>query len=272
MELSLYLEQLYHNKIEVQKTNLGLTNDIYCAYINGVKCAIRVPKEDISDLIGTKEKQVLDLIKNTELDVEEIYYDPITRIRITKWVDALEFDQYTSEDKYVRATNLIKKLHTYKFKVDHYFDAVQTYESFLKNINNNLFNYQDYKHVIDAYQNLKQDMILCHNDLVAGNILLANDKEYLIDYEYAGMNYPIFDLMSFISENNIDDNNIRELIYITYFGNNLNDEIRHDLKVVENMQNLLWAAWANMLYDSRKEEIYLNIFKDKIKHLIEGTK
>lgn len=270
MELSLYLEQLYHNKIEVQKTNLGLTNTIYRAKINDIECAIRVPNEDISGLIGLKERHILDLIQDTNLDVEEIYYDNNTRIRITKWVDCLDFKQTQDKDKYIRATQLIKKLHSYKFKVDYYFDAIKMYNNFIQNIKQPLFNYSDYQYIIEAYNNINQEMILCHNDLVSGNILFSNDKDYLIDYEYAGMNYPIFDLMSFISENNIDDNTIRELIYRTYFERDIDEKTYQELHIVENMQNLLWAAWANMLYESRKEEIYYIIFKDKIKHLLKG--
>ena len=35
---------------------------------------------------------------------------------------------------------------------------------------------------------------LCHNDLLPANVLLAADRHWLIDFEYAGMNQALFDL------------------------------------------------------------------------------
>ena len=36
--------------------------------------------------------------------------------------------------------------------------------------------------------------VLCHNDLLPANVLLAADRHWLIDFEYAGMNVALFDL------------------------------------------------------------------------------
>ena len=38
--------------------------------------------------------------------------------------------------------------------------------------------------------------VLCHNDLVAGNILMTEQGALFIDFEYAGLNHPYFDLCS----------------------------------------------------------------------------
>lgn len=271
MNLSLYLEKLYHTKPEIIKTNLGLTNDIYKVIINHESYALRVPKMDVKDFIGVHEEECLKLIKTTNLDVEEIFYDSSNRIRMTRWLDnCLEFKDYIKDDKYLKATKLIKKLHNYEFKVNHDFDIYEMYLKFKYNIKYQLFDYAKYEYLFLEFNNLNHKKVLCHNDLVSGNILFKDDEAYLIDYEYAAMNHPYFDIMSLISENNIDDEDIRKQIYQEYFGNKLNDEILKELQLIENMQNLLWAAWANMLYDSRSEEIYLTIFKDKINHLLRG--
>ena len=34
----------------------------------------------------------------------------------------------------------------------------------------------------------------CHNDLLPGNVLFADDRVWLLDFEYAGMNDVFFDL------------------------------------------------------------------------------
>lgn len=268
MNLSLYLETLYHKKFNLIKTNRGLSNDIYIASNKDDKWAVRVVKNDLDTIIGKDEAKILNLIKSTNLDVKEIHYNPNNRLRITEWVDSLEFKEYLNADRYDLAVDLIKELHKHAFKVDKEFDVYGMYQSFRNNIVNQLMNYDQYDYIFDAYQNLNEPKILCHNDLVSGNFLFAKDRSYLIDWEYAGMNYAYFDLMSFITENNIDDSKTREHIYKRYFGFTPDEEIRKKLNIIENAQNLLWAAWANMLYDSRHETIYHEIYLDKYNHLI----
>ena len=38
--------------------------------------------------------------------------------------------------------------------------------------------------------------MLCHNDLLPANLIAGEDRLWLIDWEYAGMGHPLFDLAS----------------------------------------------------------------------------
>ena len=272
MDLSLYLEALYHKAIKTTKTNLGLTNTIYTAVIDDQKVAIRVPNDDIHHLLEDDERTILDLIATTDLDVKELYYDLKTHIRITKWIKgAKTFKDSDDPLKDIKAIKLIKKLHSYRFKVDKVFDPFKMYQNFKSEIKDKRFDYERYEYLFKEYKDLDHDKVLCHNDLVSGNFLFSEDKTYLIDYEYAGMNDPYFDVMSFISENEIYDHDRRMIIYKTYLGHDPSDKELEELHLTEMMMDLLWAAWANMLYDKRKEEIYHAIFLEKTSRLLEGT-
>jgi thiamine kinase-like enzyme len=46
---------------------------------------------------------------------------------------------------------------------------------------------------------------LCHNDLVAGNIVEGSDGLFLIDWEYAGLGDPWFDLALVVEHHELDD-------------------------------------------------------------------
>jgi thiamine kinase-like enzyme len=46
---------------------------------------------------------------------------------------------------------------------------------------------------------------LCHNDLVAGNIIETSDGLKLIDWEYAGLGDPWFDIALVIEHHQLDD-------------------------------------------------------------------
>jgi thiamine kinase-like enzyme len=46
---------------------------------------------------------------------------------------------------------------------------------------------------------------MCHNDLLPANVLLAADRMWIIDYEYAGMNHAVFDLANLSVNCGFDD-------------------------------------------------------------------
>ena len=268
MDLTNLIQELYHTKPIIKKTSLGLSNDIYKAVINDKKYAIRVPKNDIHKHLNTEERTLLNQIKTLDLDVKEVYYDEDTKIRITEWIDnGYEYQDCPFEDKWLRAVKLIKKLHNADLKVNYRFDSFKMYHSFKREIKNPLMDYSKYEKVFQMIDSSKE--VFSHNDLVSGNFIFTKDRDYLIDYEYAGMNHPYFDIMSFITENNIDDKVLRKKILKAYFDK-IDDHLLEELHKIEAMQNLLWGAWANMLYDSRNEDVYLTIFKDKYSHLTKG--
>lgn len=270
MDLSAYLYKLYHKTPVLIKTNLGLTNDIYEVYMDDKKYALRVPKDDIGIHLNSDEKIIFDKIKDWGIDVEEVFYDPMSRIRMTRWIyGALDFKCCDDQNKYERAAVLIRKVHDHELSVDYHFDPYKMYLSFKNEIKKPLMVYETYEDLFKFYQK-DQRLVFSHNDLVSGNFLFTKQKDYLIDFEYAGMNHPLFDIMSFISENNIDDLSLRERVYRAYFGFKPDHELHRQLSIIEAGQNLLWAAWANMLYDTRNETVYYQIFKDKKEHLLRG--
>ena len=48
-------------------------------------------------------------------------------------------------------------------------------------------------------------LVFCHNDLLAANIIDDGTRLWLIDYDYAGLNSPLFDLANLASNNGFDE-------------------------------------------------------------------
>jgi thiamine kinase-like enzyme len=61
------------------------------------------------------------------------------------------------------------------------------------------------------------DLAFCHNDLLAGNLIDDGDRLWLIDWDYAGFNSPLFDLANLASNNGFDEEEERRLLFL-YFG------------------------------------------------------
>ncbi len=60
-------------------------------------------------------------------------------------------------------------------------------------------------------------LVFGHNDLLAANIIDDGARLWLIDYDYAGLNSPLFDLANLASNNGFSDEAEREMLAL-YFG------------------------------------------------------
>ena len=239
----------------------GLTNENWIFTLDNETYIFRLPTILVNNY--QQELKVIHLLKDKQLDVETIYFDPTTGIKITKFVEDLtEFGECTLENKIEEVAKLMRKLHSLQIETGCHFDPISKLEFYKSKVKNcpYTFNVDD---LINKIINLNCSPILCHNDWVSGNILFGSNKNYLIDYEYASDNDPLFDVMSFITENNIDDSNDRERFYQVYFNQSLTDETRYKLHLWEQFHNCLWCYWALMMYEEKKEAIYMEIAEIK---------
>lgn len=268
------IKRILQHNIEFTPTNLGLTNNIYKGRIGNEIVAIRIPKEE-TKMLSTfdNEKNVLPLIKELELDVPELHYEPDTRVRITRWIaNAKEYQECHDENKIERVAHMLKKLHQANIITGHVFDCESLFKEYQSHIKTPLYSFDDFTHILLDLKTINNPRILCHNDLVSGNLLFTTDRDYLIDYEYAKDNDPLFDIMSFFTENNITDPMLRNRFYSEYFGEPCTPIQLQQLHTYECFHNLLWCAWANMMADLLNENIYFDIARDKYNALLACTK
>ncbi len=85
----------------------------------------------------------------------------------------------------------------------------------------------------------------CHNDLLPGNIIRANDRGtiMIVDWEYAGMGHPYFDLGN-LSVNNDFDEAVDERLLAAYHGRAPADRERAKLKLMRVLSDAREAAWG----------------------------
>ena len=84
----------------------------------------------------------------------------------------------------------------------------------------------------------------CHNDLVAENFLKAEDGTiYLIDWEYSGMNDPMWDIAALFLESNFTDES-KDYFLSHYFDGNEPENARKKILVYQILMDYLWAVWT----------------------------
>jgi thiamine kinase-like enzyme len=85
----------------------------------------------------------------------------------------------------------------------------------------------------------------CHNDLLPGNLIRAQDggRILIVDWEYAGMGDPRFDLGN-LSINNGFDEVTDDRLLTAYYGATPSDAARAALKLMRVMSDAREAAWG----------------------------
>jgi thiamine kinase-like enzyme len=86
-------------------------------------------------------------------------------------------------------------------------------------------------------------LVPCHNDPWPGNLLDADGRIYLIDWEYSGMNDPMWDLADLSVEAGFKPEQDRAMMEV-YYGTGLSPALCSRLEVYKAMSDLHWSVWS----------------------------
>lgn len=246
----------------------GFSNDTYLfndAYV------LKMPKSYVQPFINYEnEDKILDYLKLNK-QVETCYlYDYEKGYKISKFFHGVRPYYLTPNDFQIKAVaKFLKKLHKYVIKDDILsFDCINRIITYKKFCDKKIDGRYERK-VLNRVKKIleKEKMVLCHNDLVQGNLLFKVDKLFVIDWEFAGLNSIYFDLASFISENNLNDLQTKFFLK-SYFGSTLNQTKIKKVNAFIDFENILWYYWASMMYINSFQEIYDKIKQEKYQKIV----
>jgi thiamine kinase-like enzyme len=269
------IKQKFENitKLKVKSAKLlpvGLTNNDYLIITSDNEAFIfRVPKAENYKLFNySNEDKIIKVVSKTGLDVETYYFDKVSGIKITKFIPDLSSysnSKLSKQSKLKLVANGISLIHKLKTKPSIIFNPFERLTKYKKIANKKLFS--DEQEVIDSCYNdyLNTKHVLSHNDLVDGNLLFDNKRLYIIDYEYAGYNHPLFDAASFLSENNIESKKDIITFLKAYLKSDYTVSKYNQLMRWYRFNDLLWSYWAFMMYNQHKLAIFKSIYLIKSK-------
>jgi len=87
-----------------------------------------------------------------------------------------------------------------------------------------------------------------HNDLLAANLIDDGQRLWLVDWEYAGFNSPLFDLGGLASNNELPPD-LEERLLELYFGAPVTDELRRRygaMKCASLMREAMWSMVSEL--------------------------
>lgn len=87
------------------------------------------------------------------------------------------------------------------------------------------------------------EIVLGHNDLLPANFIDDGDRIWLIDWDYAGFNSPLFDLGGLASNNGLGEDQERELLG-SYFEKDVDSELWRSYQAMKCASLLRETVWS----------------------------
>jgi len=103
------------------------------------------------------------------------------------------------------------------------------------------------------------DLFYGHNDLLSGNFIEDNNRLWLVDWDYAGFNSPLFDLANLASNNEYAEGLERDLLEM-YFENEVSDDLWKSYFAMKCASLLRESMWSMV------SEIYSTLDFDYVQY------
>uniref|UniRef100_UPI004056EA31 phosphotransferase n=1 Tax=Agathobacter sp. TaxID=2021311 RepID=UPI004056EA31 len=263
----------------------GLTNRTYKAETSNGIYVVRLPGEGTEEIIvRSDEKKSTELACDLGIDAKLHFFDGSTGEKITDYiVDSVTMnaEALRNDENIKKCAGIFKTLHTSGADTEVPFDVIEmsnTYEDFISRHGGTF--YEDF-HEVKAYiNNIKNSYMVnvkkvpCHNDALCENWVRQGEKMYLIDWEYAGMNDPMWDLADVSIEADFSEEN-DAFFLACYFGREATSDERKAFLTNKVLIDYLWSLWGKTraVYDGEELEEYARAryarMKDNIKKMEE---
>lgn len=253
------------NPIILNKLYGGMSNNNYLFKNNNILYTIRIPGKDSEKFVNRKiEEDVLNKIKELDLNNETIYYDYKSGIRIAKYIKGENLVNLNILDHLNEVCELLKKIHNSNIKLTNDYDKINRLNKYELYINNQEKEYYEYKKeylkIFDKFKNIEKKVT--HGDLQPSNIIYSdNNKIHVLDWEFTSLNDPYYDISCFGN----NDFKYALLLLELYLNRKPNNE---DLKRLLENRIYQCLQWYNVaLYKDK-----INLSKDLNLNFLEISK
>lgn len=232
----------------------GMTNRTYLVNTGHNQYMVRLPGFGTEELIRRSDEKIsTELAFKLGLDAKLYYFDENTGIKVSEYIsDAKTMSPTTMREpsNIVHVAKMFRKLHQCnvdtKVKFD-IMDMAKTYEDFVIKNNGTLFDdYEEIKKQINQINNsylTQVQKVPCHNDALCENWILKENKMYLIDWEYAGMNDKMWDLADVSIEASFN-REMDQLLLENYFQHTPTPDEWKAFNINKVLIDYLWSLWG----------------------------
>ena len=239
----------------------GLTNENYVLTADDRKYVLRLPGVGTSEYISRTDECTAALVTaKIGVNVPVLFFDEKSGLQLASFMPGKTLSEEGFKDKGViaRAADTFRRLHTSNEKFASEFNVFAMISRYLEVIDSKKIAVPDgYKEALAKSDVIKEGLarhpnpiVPCHCDPLAENFIDTGARVYLIDWEYAGNNDPMWDLADLIVEANFESWQQDHLLF-SYFNGNVPVVQKSRMMMYRALCDLLWTLWGMIQFANK---------------------
>jgi len=248
---------IWNENIKIQTIDGGLTNQNFLIEENNKKYVVRLGDDIPEHLVSRSNELIVSkAASNAGISPKVIYHSE--GILVLDYIECKTLSAEGVRKNIKSIIPLIKKIH-HEIPKNLYgqsiifwvFHVIRNYVKFL--YDNKSSHSKILSDLISQSELLEKksspyEIVFGHNDLLPANFLDDGSRLWVIDWEYAGYNTPLFDLGGLSSNN---DFSFEEETYLleNYFENKINDKLLlqyNSLKCASLLRETMWSMVSEL--------------------------
>lgn len=249
---------------DIEITRLGgLTNLVFRVDQGGEQYVLRLPGQGTEEYINREnEAQAAQEAAKAGVSPDVLYVDANTGVMVTRLVDraiTMSPEKFKlREGSPARAGEVFRRLHKSGAKFSFRFELFAMIDEYLRVLSTKDIDLPEGYHdvvkeaeaVRAALEAHSLPLVACHCDPLCENFLDTGNRMWLVDWEYSGMNDPMWDLGDLSVEGGFSPEQDEEMIR-AYFGGEASAGDRGRIVIYKAMCDLLWTLWGLIQHANR---------------------
>lgn len=209
----------------------------YC-HLNNVKAVLKTKKEAIITNSIATELKIHQFLNKYHLCPEILDYDLLNNRIIYEYIEyPVENSEYNQVFLEILGKTL-SKLHSLNCRnqdIGTFEEKIESYRNILNT--SNAIEIQEGFALFDKLYKKPTKLVFCHNDLNPMNIFLDKKMQF-IDWEYAGLNMPIYDIASIKKSFNFSSDQFN--IFLKAYGQDFNLNDLNEFEIFVGCIEMIW--------------------------------
>ena len=234
----------------------GMTNIVHLVETQNINLIVRIPGKGTEDYINrTFEYNNAMAAWRAGVSAEILWADVKKGVMVSKAINEIETmtpDLFSArKGSPARAGVALSKLHNSGETFDFRFELFNMIDDYLKILSTKNAELPDgYHDVVKAAEPVKESLQAnsttlapCHCDPLCENFLDDGKNMWIVDWEYSGMNDPLWDLGDLSVEAGMNEAQENEMLE-AYFGRAPTSAQKGRVIIYKAMCDLLWTLWG----------------------------
>ena len=234
----------------------GMTNIVHLVETQNINLVVRIPGKGTEDYINrTTEYNNAKAAWRAGISAEIIWADVNSGVMVSKAINGIETMTPNlfglRKGSPARAGVALSKLHNSGETFDFHFDLFNMIDDYLKILSTKDVDLPEgYHDIVKAAEPVKESLqnnpfplAPCHCDPLCENFLDDGKNMWIVDWEYSGMNDPLWDLGDLSVEAGMNQEQENQMLK-AYFGKEPTPAQIGRVTIYKAMCDLLWTLWG----------------------------